>query len=176
MSRGRSAPRPRVLLFWRDSAAIDPLRAAPPEPPVVSDMYLPIPCTVQPEQVREYPYAALLPDGLRERLTAWDGGAAEHPRYQADLSLAPGWKVGGHANWSLTDPYPVDCEACGAAMTLTFTAASSDWHGPHCTWRPSEEPPTASPDTVGVQIGRGYALHVFRCPESYEHPAATAMQ
>ncbi|WP_160165839.1 hypothetical protein [Actinoplanes sp. OR16] len=42
--------------------------------------------------------------------------------------------------------------------------------------RPLAEGPDASPDTVGVQIGRGYSLYTFRCPESFDHPPATAMQ
>ncbi|MGW4466285.1 hypothetical protein [Micromonospora sp. NPDC004704] len=167
---------PRVFLYWRDSSAVGPLLEAPPEPRVVSDMYLPVPCVVHPEQVREYQYADLLPDDLRERLNEWEEDEESRPDYHGDLSLAPGWKVGGYASWSLTDPYPMDCDVCGAAMTLTFTAASADWNGMHCSWRPSEEDPNASPDTVGVQIGRGYSLYTFRCPESFGHPPATAMQ
>ncbi|MFG2046564.1 hypothetical protein ACGFIW_03935 [Micromonospora sp. NPDC048935] len=168
---------PRVFLYWRDSSAVGGLLEAPPEPPVISDMYLPVPCVVHPEQVREYQYADLLPDDLHERLDAWDNDQDEsRPHYQSDLSLAPGWKVGGYANWSLTDPYPMDCAACGTAMTLIFTVGSGDWNGMHCSWRPSEENATDSPDTVGVQIGRGYSLYIFRCPESFDHPPATAMQ
>ncbi|MGW3897666.1 hypothetical protein ACWD6L_20995 [Micromonospora profundi] len=63
---------PRVFLYWRNSSAVGPLLEAPPEPPVISDMYLPLPCVVHPEQVREYQYADLLPDDLRERLHDWD--------------------------------------------------------------------------------------------------------
>jgi len=167
---------PRVFLYWRDSSTVGPLLEAPPEPTVISDMYLPVPCVVHPEQIREYQYADLLPGDLRGRLDEWDKDAERRPGYQADLSLAPGWKVGGYANWSLTDPYPMDCAVCGTAMTLTFTAASADWNGTHCSWRPLEEDPDASPDTVEVQIGRGYSLYIFRCPESFDHPPATAMQ
>ncbi|MCZ7373548.1 hypothetical protein [Micromonospora sp. WMMC250] len=144
---------------------------------MISDMYLPIPSVVHPEQVREYQYADLLPDDLRERINAWDDDDDEsRPHYQSDLSLAPGWKVGGYANWSLTDPYPMDCAVCGTTMTLIFTAGSSDWDGMDCSWRPSEEDPAASPDVVDVQIGRGYSLYTFRCPESFDHPPATAVQ
>ncbi|MFI5908451.1 hypothetical protein [Dactylosporangium sp. NPDC051541] len=167
---------PRVLLVWRDSAAVGPVLEAPPEPPLISDLYLPVPCTVRPEQVREYPYAALLPDDLRERIRAWDRADTDGPRYHADLAMAPGWKVGGHASWALTDPYPVDCAVCGAAMTLTFTVASSDWNGRDCSWRPAGESPDAASDSAGVQIGRGYQLHIFRCPASFEHPPATTME
>lgn len=170
---------PRVSLHWRDSSTVGPLLDAPPEPTVVRDAYLPVPCVVHPEQVREYQYADLLPDDLRERIAEWEGDEDdedEGPGYQADLSLAPGWKVGGYANWSLTDPHPMDCAVCGTPMTLAFTAASADWNGTHCSWRPSDEDPATSPGAVGVQIGRGYSLYIFRCPESVDHAPATAMQ
>jgi len=166
---------PRVFLYWRDSSAVGPLLDAPLEPPVISDMYLPAPCVVYPEQVREYQYADLLPEELRKRLDEWDEDE-DRPGYQSHLSRAPGWKVGGYGSWSLTGPYPMNCSGCGAAMTLTFTAASADWDGMDCSWRPAEDDPAASPDTVGVQIGRGYSLYTFRCPESFDHPPATAMQ
>lgn len=61
-------------------------------------------------------------------------------------------------------------------MTLLFTADSSEWHGTGGTWRPTEEPPDAPSNPADVSIGRGYALYVFRCPASYEHPSATARQ
>ncbi|WP_326700535.1 hypothetical protein OG909_26520 [Streptomyces sp. NBC_01754] len=38
---------------------------------------------------------------------------AEEPEetdYMSDLSIAPGWKVGGFASWHLTDPAPEDAE------------------------------------------------------------------
>ncbi|GAA1656741.1 hypothetical protein [Actinoplanes couchii] len=165
---------PRVFLFWRDSAAIGPVLEAPPEPSVISKLYLPVPCVVHPEQVREYQYADLLPDDLCERLDEWDDDEDDdRPNYQEDLSLAPGWKVGGFANWSLTDPYPMNCAVCGTTQKLIFTAGSVDSYG---SWRPIEDAPDASPDTVKVQIGRGYSLYTFYCPASFDHPPATAMQ
>ncbi|MEV0136626.1 hypothetical protein AB0H83_50410 [Dactylosporangium sp. NPDC050688] len=177
---------PRVRLYWRRSADVTwPLNVAP-EPTVVSGAYLPTPCVVHPEQIREYQYSGLLPVDLGARITAWQdeaqgGDHADDEKdagrsYQYDLSLAPGWKVGGFANWSLTDPHPMNCAECGTAMTLLFTADSSEWHGTGGSWRPMEEPPDVSSNPTDVSIGRGYALYVFRCPESYEHPPATAMQ
>ena len=80
--------------------------------------------------------------------------------------------MGGFANWSLTDPLPMDCASCGAAMTLLFTADSSEWNGPDDSWRPAGAPA----DPTDVVIGRGYSLYVFRCPVSFDHPHATAMQ
>ena len=175
---------PRVRLYWRRSTDVtQPLDLAP-EPPVVNDAYLPTPCVVHPEQVREYQYGGLLPEELDDRITAWEEAAEDEDEdedetgrsYQFDLSLAPGWKVGGFANWSLTDPHPVDCAECGTAMTLLFTADSSEWHGTGGSWRPVEEPPGVSSGPTDVSIGRGYALYVFRCPVSFEHRPATAMQ
>jgi hypothetical protein len=173
---------PRVRLYWRRSTDVtEPLEAAP-EPPVVSDDYLPVPCVVCPEQVREYQYGGLLPEELDARITAWEKEAEQENEeeetrrsYQYDLSLAPGWKVGGFANWSLTDPYPMNCAECGTAMALLFTADSTEWQGTG-SWRPLEESVVASSEPTGVSIGRGYALYVFRCSASFDHPPATAMQ
>jgi len=84
--------------------------------------------------------------------------------------------VGGFANWSLTDPCPMNCAECGSPMTLLFTADSGEWHGSGGSWRPVEEPAGAPSDPTDVSIGRSYALYVFRCPASFDHPPATAMQ
>ncbi len=177
---------PSVRLYWRRSADVSrPLQTAP-EPPVVNDSYLPNPCAVHPEQVREYQYGGLLPEDLDARISAWEEAAQDDEdedevrgdgfSYQYDLSLAPGWKVGGFASWSLTDPLPMNCDECRAPMTLLFTADSSEWQGTESSWRPVEEPEDTSPDPTNVTIGRGYALYVFRCPASFEHPPATTMQ
>lgn len=174
---------PRVRLFWRRSVDVRVPLGSCPEPPVINDSYLPTPCVVHPEQVREYQYGGLLPEELDGRITAWERetqGGNEEPlsghSYFWDLSLATGWKVGGFANWSLTDPYPVNCAECGAAMTLLFTADSGEWAREGSSWRPVEEPVAASPNPTDVLIGRGYALYVLRCPTSFHHPFATAMQ
>jgi hypothetical protein len=70
----------------------------------------------------------------------------------------------------------MNCAECGTVMTLLFTADSSEWQGADGSWRPVEEPAQAPPNPTNVTIGRGYALYVFRCPASFEHPPATAMQ
>lgn len=99
---------PRVRLYWRRSADVPEPLAAAPEPSVVSDSYLPNRCVVYPEQVREFQYGGLLPEDLDARILAWEeemeGEEEDGLSYQTDLSLAPGWKVGGFANWSLTAP------------------------------------------------------------------------
>jgi hypothetical protein len=165
---------PRVVLRWRRTEDIGDVRGPSPEPTVVNETYLPTPCVVHPEQVVEYPYADLLPEGLGQRIDAWEERTGHD--YQGTLSLAPGWKVGGHANWSLTDPHPMECTACGAAMVLLLTADSAEWDTPDRTWRPVEEPEGAEIHPTDVIIGRGYSLYVFICPRSYEHPLGSAMQ
>lgn len=169
---------PRVRLYWRRSADVTVPLVSAPEPPVVNDSYLPVPCVVHPERVREYQYGGLLPEELDARILAWEeaGEDGVELSYQSDLSLAPGWKVGGFANWSLTDPQPMLCADCDTPMTLLFAADSGEWHGTTCSWRPVEEPAEASANPTDVTIGRGYALYVFRCPTSFDHPIATAMQ
>lgn len=166
---------PRVQLRWRRSTEIagGPVAAAP-DPAALYGDYLVTPCAVQPEPVREYQYGGLLPDELAERVHAWDEEEApEGVDYDGDLSLAPGWKLGGFASWALTDPGPVDCETCGAPMRLLFTAAS--FEGAGGSWSPVEEERTPDRPTE-VLIGRGYSLYVFVCPESFDHPLSTVME
>ncbi|GIF73358.1 hypothetical protein [Asanoa siamensis] len=163
---------PRVGLYWRSSPDVTTTLDSVPEPPVAHDEYLPVPCVVHPEQVREYQYGGLLPDDLDARITAWD----DDDRYDFELSLAPGWKVGGFANWSLSDPEPMDCADCGTAMTLLLTVDCGEWSTEGESWRPIEDPPGTSANPADVVIGRGYALQIFRCPASFDHPPATAMQ
>jgi len=171
---------PRVRLYWRQSSEITEPLVTAPEPSVVVGSYLPTPCTVHPEQIREYQYGALLPEELAARITAWEEGGEDHDEaevsYQSDLSLAPGWKVGGFASWALSDPHPMECADCGTAMTLLFTVDSAEWNGPGSRWRPVEDPPGAALDPTDICISRGYALYVFRCPSSFVHPPAVAMQ
>ncbi|GIF63271.1 hypothetical protein Ais01nite_13060 [Asanoa ishikariensis] len=165
---------PRVRLYWRRSADVVAPLETPPEPPVVNDAYLPVACVVHPERVREYEYDGLLPEEVCERIAAWEKD--DGPSYAGDLSLAPGFKVGGFASWSLSLSEPMNCAECGAAMTLLFTVDSAEWDRDQPSWRPLEEPADASAVFTEVVIGRGYSLYVFRCPASFGHPPATAME
>lgn len=153
---------PRVHLRWRDSTQVTEVLAAPPEPVVVNGDYLPQPCGLDPEVIVEYPYTGLGTAGLH---------------------IADGWKIGGYADWSLSDPRPMDCERCGTPMELLVCAASSEWDHETFAWRPVEDAvapassslfPVSGP--TGVVIGRGYSLWVFTCPVSGDHPHRTAMQ
>ncbi|TWG03605.1 transposase family protein [Streptomyces brevispora] len=84
-----------------------------PEPEVVgSQGYVPSPCTLDPEQVVEYPDPGLLPEDLRERTDAWEGDEDDLDKdavlYQSDLSTVPGWKAGGFAIAAVNIPTLVD--------------------------------------------------------------------
>jgi hypothetical protein len=173
-----------VRLHWRRAAEVADVLAAPPQPAVVGDEgCLPEPCVLHPEQVTEYQYIDLLPRELRAAVDAWDERCEEEdehaPRYQYDLSLAPGWKVGGFASWHLTDPIAVDC-ACGASMAPLLTVDSSEWHGQGGSWRPLEDRAAAAPhdaDTpTRVEFGRWGELRIFTCSKDPAHPHRLSLQ
>jgi hypothetical protein len=165
---------PRVRAYWRRGADIGEPLAVAPEPVVVADRYLPQPCVLHPERVVEYQYTDLLPDDLQARIEQWE--AKTGADYFFDLSLAPGWKVGGFPDWSVSDPQDVDCTRCGSAMVLLLTVASGEWANEGLSWRPVEDPADAPFDPTEVVIGRAWVLNVFRCPVSFDHPIATASQ
>ncbi|MFG3258757.1 hypothetical protein [Streptomyces sp. NPDC048172] len=175
---------------WRDAAAVTDVLAEQPLPPVVGyEGYVPAPCVLHPEQVRTYPFAGLLPDELRERIDVWEGDDEEEEdededqtpraRYQYDLSIPPGWRVGGFASWHLTDPAPMDCLSCATPMRLLVTVDSSEWDGGSGSWRPVEQAglrphPHALP--TEVTVGRAGELNVFSCPADPAHPPRWSVQ
>ncbi|GAA4208110.1 hypothetical protein [Actinocatenispora rupis] len=166
---------PAVLLRWRDSAAVTDLLAAPPEPELLAADYLPNPCVVHPERITEYPSLSDAPAAAEERIRTWD--VDDQIRYQYDLSVAPGWKVGGWAApWTFRDASPVVC-ACGATGEPLLTVDSTEWDGGTGSWRPTEDDDaTDHADAVGVTIGRAYTMQVYRCPADPGHPAIPVMQ
>lgn len=191
-------------LRWRRSWEVGEALTAPPQPLVVGfDGFAPEPCVLHPEQVITYPFAGLLPEPLCARLDAWeealdkealeleeealaeeaarsaDRDATEPPGYQYDLSIPPGWRVGGFASWHATDPYPMECLTCTTPMHLLLTIDSSEWDGGSGSWKPLEDQnlPThryASP--TQVIVGRWGELNVFACPDDPEHPHRWSIQ
>ncbi|MFH8474518.1 hypothetical protein [Streptomyces sp. NPDC018000] len=173
-------------LRWRRSAEVGEVLASPPQPQVAGyDGYVPEPCVVHPEQVVTYPFAGLLPEELRARIDAWEEvlgeeanqsdeeDRAEPVGYQYDLSIPPGWRVGGLASWHATDPYPMDCLTCATPMRLLLTIDSSEWDGGSGSWKPLEDRdlrphPFATP--TKIRVGRDGELNVFACPADPEHP------
>ncbi|MET9624727.1 hypothetical protein ABZZ37_28710 [Streptomyces sp. NPDC006464] len=99
--------------------------------------------------------------------------------YRSDLSIAPGWKVGGFASWHLTDPAPVDCASCGTPMPPLLTVAGVECDGASHSWIPVEDRDAADDprviDPVGVYLGRGL-LRVHTCPADPDHPHRLSFQ
>ncbi|MGW6556073.1 hypothetical protein [Streptomyces hydrogenans] len=100
-----------LYLRRRRSGEVGRVLGDPPQPLVVgSDGLVPEPCVLHPEQVTTHPFAGLLPEGLCVRIDTWEEAleeaagrpteenAAQPVRYQYDLSIPPGWRVGGYAS------------------------------------------------------------------------------
>ncbi|MFG2951882.1 hypothetical protein [Streptomyces adustus] len=183
-------------LRWRRSWEVTEILTAPPQPQVVGyEGYVPEACVLHPEQVVTYPFAGLLPEDLCARIDAWEealeeafeaeaGDAADDEDtspagYQYDLSIPPGWRVGGFASWHTTDPAPMDCSTCAQPMRLLLTIDSSEWDGGSGSWRPLEEqglPPHPHATPTEVTVGRWGELNVFACPGNPAHPHRWSIQ
>ncbi|MEU1125353.1 hypothetical protein ABZ371_17765 [Streptomyces sp. NPDC005899] len=106
-------------------------------------------------------------------------GEPEEVDYMSDLSIAPGWKVGGFASWHLTDPAPVDCAVCDAAMPPLLTVAAGEYDGASRSWLPIEDrdaghdPHVITPSDV--YLGRGL-MRVHTCPADPGHPHRLSFQ
>ncbi|MFD4398901.1 hypothetical protein [Kitasatospora sp. NPDC058478] len=193
---------PRTELFWRSATAVGEVLTAPPQPPAIQyEDYLPQPCLVSPEQVTEYPLAVELDPDLRAQVRAWSarrktgakpGSAydgAEDGYYDWELSVAPGWKAGGWAPWSFTDPAPQYCRACGCRMDPMLTIATKEWRADVRSWIPYEDRAGATrdgatrdavrPDPAAptmITVGDGYNQQIYACPAAPEHPHAALLQ
>ncbi|KAB1988881.1 hypothetical protein [Streptomyces triticiradicis] len=184
---------PAARLVRRNAASVGELLTDPPEPADVEHYggYVPAPCVLHPEAVTEYPAPHELPEELADRLYAWGEEQEEDPEeglggayYQYELSVAPGWKVGGWAPWGLCDPKPMHCDACNARYEPLFTIDSGESNGGSGSWTPLkdlEEPsgPTGlrtPADAPMVKIGRGCSMQIYVCPTSFDHPHLEVMQ
>lgn len=185
---------PRTALYWRAAASVTGVLMTPPEPEAVQyDGYVPEPCLIDPEQVTEYPAPAELGRDLAAELRQWTAGrdAGAGPRgsgeafYAAQLSVAPGWKAGGWAPWSFTDPWPQLCPECGAIMEPLLTIASVEWDPARLSWIPYQDQAAAAHSGYSyldparptmVTIGDNHSLQVYACPVAPEHPHTQLMQ
>ncbi|MFJ4778170.1 hypothetical protein [Streptomyces sp. NPDC088762] len=187
--------KPPTALFWRSAAEVTQVLAAPPEPSAVEyDGYVPEPCVLAPEQITEYPHPMELSEELRQQLGDWsrwqaagagvDSSYASYPEefYDTELSLAPGWKVGGWPPWGLTDPAARFCAVCDAGMVPLLTIASNEWDAGNGGWVPYEDQTLAALDDARVsnppkvQVSRGNHLQLYVCPESPDHPHTDLIQ
>jgi len=203
---GRTGYGMNVDLRWQHSDQITEVLTTPPQPPVVGfDGYVAEPCVLHPEQVVTYPFSGLLPDELEARLDAWEEAAEEReekqleqlsscgeepdpandtesellPYYQYDLSIPPGWRVGGFASWHVTDAAVLNCRTCTAPMELLLTVASSEWDGGSGSWIPLEErnvSPRPSNTPTEVIVSRAGVLNLFICPADPSHPHDWSLQ
>ncbi|MFJ8042500.1 hypothetical protein ACIRBX_18620 [Kitasatospora sp. NPDC096147] len=183
----------RYHLRWRRADRTEragSLLTDPPQVPVLPwEHELPEPCVLHPEEVDTYPWAEddTLPAALIADIDAWDDARlAEHgpdaPCYQYDLSIPPGWRVGGYPSWASTGPLTVDCERCAAPMRLLLTAEGSEADGGSHSWVPLEDrdPAFSGKESVRhgtflaqptrLRFGRDRDLHVFTCPADPAHP------
>ncbi|MES5816342.1 hypothetical protein [Streptomyces sp. RG80] len=158
---------PRTELRWRTAAEVtDPLVTAPQPSVIGKAPFLPEPCLLHPEPVTEYPAPHELPEELADRVEDWAEGQGAD--YQYDLAVAPGCKVGGHAPWSYTDPFPMACSECGAAVRPLLTIDGYEYDGGTRSWRPHGDTGPATP--THLNIGRDHALQLYVCTTSYDHP------
>ncbi len=115
-------------LRWRRLRHVAEMMTAPPQPQVVgSEGHVPEPCVLHPEQGASHPFAGL-PEDLWARIDAWEEEFEEAEQstdrdgtrwvgYQYDLSIPPGWRVGGFASWHATDLHPMNCPQSPATRT-----------------------------------------------------------
>ena len=169
---------PHPIAVWRSAAQVDQRLAAPPAPrfdgldsDLAPDDYVPRPCVVHPERVVEYPCRYDLPDGLVERVKRWDeeeGGG----RYRAELSTAPGAKIGGHPRWIQRPEWPA-CR-CGRRMHHLLTIASGEFGSAERWTRPADRGAWAP---HGIKLGGGGgSLYLFTCTVCPERPLAGVLQ
>lgn len=176
-----SAPRPQVR--WRHRGDLGACRLEMPTPDAESDpRFVPAACVIDPERVLEYPTHDLpeaawsqMKDAVRrvERDTGW--------RYESDLAVASGVKVGGYPGWTQQPQWPA-C-TCGTVMEHLLTIASWEFsRGDERRWIPIEDRPAMAgwgwdtPDDhpwrtlqnpVGLMLGDAGGIYLFvctRCP------------
>jgi hypothetical protein len=160
-----------VHLRWRREADVAGPFAEPPPSEIGERLLVPTACRLHPERVVEYPFPEELPDELVERIDDWDGD-------YVDLAMAPGWKVGGYANWSLTDLLDTPCPRCGGPTTLLLVIASSEYDGgTRERWQPADDPtPDKAGSPTGVTVGRWGSLRIFACLTCPDTPYTLDLQ
>ncbi|MFJ5774596.1 hypothetical protein [Streptomyces sp. NPDC093094] len=190
--------KPATALFWRSSAEVVDILAAPPEPYEANyPGYVPEPCLLAPEAITEYPDSLDLSPQLRQALGDWnrwqaagadvDSSYADRPVefYDVHLADAPGWKAGGWPPWGRTDPDPRYCAVCEVQMVPLLTVASFEWGGYEGrSWAPHEDQAAAHATHAGrrpsqptqVEVGSADNMQLYVCPTSPEHPHTDLIQ
>ncbi|MEU6789096.1 DUF1963 domain-containing protein [Nonomuraea angiospora] len=175
---------PVLHVIWRDSRLVTNVLGEAPEPLETEEEYLPSPCVLSPERVREYPSAGVVPAILDRKIAEWSKSSQnpEEWSYQYHLSTAPGTKVGGWIDW-IQDPISMECDR-GHEMSHLLTIASWEHDGESCKrWTPLEEQPLLGPYQVSellepadIMIGDAGSMYVFTCLECPDRPVETISQ
>lgn len=186
-------PYPKPALFWRSATLVDKILAIAPEPTAVQfEGYVPEPCLLDPEQVTEYPSPLALDQDLQDLLqdpNTWEaaGVSPDFPEefYPGELSVAPGWKVGGWPRWGYTDPIEQSCPACAAKMEPLLSIAWKEWDDASRSWIPYEDQANAVSAAAGipssahptmVEPAGAHTLQLYACPVSPNHPHTELIQ
>jgi len=179
---------PKTVLYWRDSTQITNVLNDQPQPAaVMRDDYVPEPCVLDPEQIIEYPSIHALDPELQQRITTWDAHESndedeeEGHLYFHELSVAPGFKVGGWEPWNSTDPWPMQCRVCTSPIHPLLTIGTAETYATGERWTPLEDREMeANPLPVHryhdpltptlLHLGRGYDMQVYVCCNDITHP------
>jgi hypothetical protein len=179
-----------VQLRWRLASDVREVLSAAPEPAYAECAdFVPEPCVLQPEAVRELPPHHELPEELGARVLAWVR-ERESPSYWSDLSVAQGWKAGGWpANFTFRDPAlpeELHCGECAGPVEALLSIDSNEWDGEDGSWQPiltgaDVDGPPGHPyrtwyEPTMVSIGRGYTLQIYRCVSMPSHVPCRIMQ
>ena len=148
-------------------------------------------CILDPERISDFPWYEELPDEVLERLHEWNpereeseynhDGRRRPPSLYDELSTAPGFKVGGSMDWSITDMPNMVCPDCDAPSALLLQLDTYEWAPgrPDSHWRPLEDrhlvPGTSdyklACEPTGLTIGSASHGGVFVCSMNPEHAA-----
>ncbi|MEV6038268.1 hypothetical protein AB0L65_44465 [Nonomuraea sp. NPDC052116] len=175
---------PLLHSVWRDSRLVTNVLTEVPEPVETEEEYLPVPCVLSPERVREYPSVWVLPAGLDKQIAQWSKSSQnpENWSYHFHLSTAPGTKIGGWVDW-IQDPIAMECDR-GHEMSHLLTIASWEHDGESCkTWTPLEEKHRLGPyqvpellEPANIMIGDAGSMYIFTCLKCPDRPVEAISQ
>ncbi|MFB4314974.1 DUF1963 domain-containing protein [Actinomadura sp. 21ATH] len=166
---------------WRASAEIADPAPNPPRPGsgdgiLLEEGYLPVPCTLSPERVAEYPPAWVLGEAFHDHVAEQDERMGTW--YPDVRSYADGCKVGGWpADSNIGGPYHgwFTCD-CGTPLEALLTIASMEVRHTPETAPSSYRVPAGEPrgpalsEPTGLTVGDNTYLQVYYCPASWDHP------
>ncbi len=167
---------PLVLVRWLDTSVDTDLVTGPVVPFEIAlrAWQIPAPCSVSPERIREYPDGFELPGDLWKQVDVWSD--AHGYNYPAQLSPAPGTKVGGWLCWSDAAKTPY-C-AGGHLMSVLVVVASVEYsrEDSERMWRPVEEPPGGGRTDAYLPFGDNGELAVFVCDACPDRPITSLVE